>query len=345
MVLDTSTEGYYTTSRDNLFQRYVACIVKTFSPVFNWILLCIISRARLCSVVPSNRTTGNGEKLMLRKFRLYEVPQHQRVPTRFYQGPAHPLCSVFYVLCSSGTCKSRCRAKADSAGGNEGRVRLKQPFLLPARRLQPGPHRLLLPPRAHGRHCAAAAPPPPLGARHFPAGPAERGPVPPRSIPAPSAALPWEGRHGEAAAGAGRAGRWGAGTDGAGTARRESALPSPALPGGGAAPGRALPCSPLSPACTHAPPLPGACPSGAERGWHRQAKDRPKFAACAERRAVWAAGSAQRMSFGQLLMCEAFGCVGGGLGSFGFYKFFLCLSREQITYYAHFQPDWVCCSV
>lgn len=196
-------------------------------------------------------------------------------PNAVLPGPCAP--AVFCVLCPvligdmqiTLPCEGRFRGRPWRQGQAEAALPSS------ARRLQPGPHRLLLPPRAHGRHCAAAAPPPPRGARHFPAGPAERGPVPPRSIPAPSAALPWEGRHGEAAAGAGRAGRWGAGTDGAGTARREPALPSPALTGAGAAPGRALPCSPPSPACTHAPRFPVPARAGQSgAGIGRQRTDR-----------------------------------------------------------------------
>lgn len=89
-----------------------------------------------------------------------------------------------------------------------------------------------------------------------------------------------------------------------------------------------------APACAHPPRSPG-CPAVPEPGTHRQAKERPKFAACAEGRGLWAAGSA--LSFGELLLCGAFGRV-VGLGSCGFRKVFLCLSGE-------FGPDNLLCSL
>lgn len=84
------------------------------------------------------------------------------------------------------------------------------------------------------------------------------------------------------------------------------------------------------PAHTHTL-LPGPappCQSGADTG--RQRRDQSLRHAPWDG-GLWAAGSALRMSFGELLSCEAFGCA-GGLGSFGFYKVLLCFSRE-------FEPD------
>lgn len=131
---------------------------------------------------------------MLRQFHLQEPPRHQRVPRS--TGACAPAVLRSLLLCSPRSCKPRCCAKADSAGGHEGDLRQKKPFYLPGACSQgrTGARRSggSASPRRAG-HCAGAASPQERVTSRLGRRPARRSAAPSRPPVRPALPCPAQG--------------------------------------------------------------------------------------------------------------------------------------------------------